>query len=384
MRHLRKFFLPAVGGALIIGFCFAARQSNTIGAQVTPLTYPQIITALNTTLPNNAFKTKEQLIAFLIADIRRRKVDRPLTQDREDDLRQAGATDELIQVIRANSPSVRPSPTPAPTRTRTPTPTPTPKPTQTPQTRPKQIKNTIGMEFVLIPAGTFLMGSRETESGRLPNEGPQHRVSIDYEFYLGKYEVTQAQWQSVMGSPHAGMKGLDPDFFGGDLPVVRLSWNDAKAFINKLNAMDTRYTYRLPSEAEWEYAARAGTQTRFYWGDDPGFTSLCKYANVKDYSRCPDGYKRTAPIKTYLPNDFGLYNMTGNVWEWCEDIWQPTYHNAGTDGSPNLTVGDTGMHAQRGGSWADNPEAVRTAVRGGDLPSDRNDEDGFRLVAVVK
>jgi formylglycine-generating enzyme required for sulfatase activity len=209
-------------------------------------------------------------------------------------------------------------------------------------------------------------------------------VNINYEFYLGKFEVTQAQWKAVMGSVHSGMKGLDSEFFGNDLPVVRISWDDAKTFVDRLNSMDDRYTYRLPSEAEWEYAARAGTQTRFYWGDDPDFTSLCKYANVKDYSGCPDGYKRTAPIKTYLPNAFGLYDMTGNVWEWCEDIWQLGYREVPTDGSPNLTVGDSSKRAQRGGSWADHPRDTRLATRGGDLPSDRNDEDGFRLVAIPR
>lgn len=373
MLNLRHLIPLAAGFAFVVLFVLASWKPDAAGAQVTPLTYPQIITALNTSLPNAAFQTKEQLIEFLIKDVRRRKVDRPLTDDREADLRQAGATDELIEAIRANSPSVKPTPKPLPTRTRTPTPSPTP------ESRPREFRNAIGMEFVLIPRGSFMMGN-----DRSPNEGPEHRVNINYEFYLGKFEVTQEQWQEVMGSPHAGMKGLDSAFFGDDLPVVRLSWNDARAFISRLNRLDTKYTYRLPSEAEWEYAERAGTQTRFYWGDDPDFGMLCKYANVKDYSRCPDGYRRTAPPKTYLPNEFGLYNMTGNVWEWCEDVWAPNYNNVPADGSPNLTYGDIGMRAQRGGSWADDPQKLSSAARGGDLPTDRNDEDGFRLVAIYK
>jgi formylglycine-generating enzyme required for sulfatase activity len=377
MLHSRKFILPIIGVFLLFGFCFDAWLSHA-SAQVTPLTYPQIITALNTAIPNDAFKTKAQLITFLIGDIRRRKVDKPLTDDREADLRQAGATNELIEVIRANSPSSRPTPSPTPVSTRTPRPTPTP----TPSTLPKQIRNAIGMEFVLIPPGSFIMGSPESEKDRKADEGPQHRVNINYGFYMGKYEVTQGQWKAVIGRAHPGMNGLDPEFVGDDLPVVRISWNDAKMFVETLNSQDRTYMYRLPSEAEWEYTARAGTKTRFYWGDDPKFSALCKYANVKDYSDCPDGYKRTAPVRSYAPNAFGLYNMTGNVWEWCIDIWQDNYQNTPTDGAPNVTAG--AKRVQRGGSWADDPRNVRSAVRGGDLPTDRNDEDGFRLVAAPR
>ncbi|HKX83450.1 MAG TPA: hypothetical protein VJL58_04445, partial [Pyrinomonadaceae bacterium] len=177
MLHFRKFVLPVVGVFLLFGSCFDIWRSQS-SAQVTPLTYPQIITALNTAIPNDAFKTKSQLINFLITDIKRRKVDRPLTDDREADLRQAGATNELIEVIRANSPSSRPTPTPVPTRTPRPSPTPsrTPDPVPTPTSFPRQIRNSIGMEFVLIQPGSFLMGSPESEEGRSPNEGPQHRV----------------------------------------------------------------------------------------------------------------------------------------------------------------------------------------------------------------
>jgi formylglycine-generating enzyme required for sulfatase activity len=378
MRHFRKFILPSVGGLLLLGFCSVAWLSHTASAQISPLTYPQIITALNTPVPNDAFKTKAQLIAFLIADVRKRKVDKPLTDDREDDLRQAGATDELIEVIRANSPASRPTPTPVPTRTPPRTPTPTPGT----RTLPKQIRNSIGMEFVLIPPGAFVMGSSKGERDRNADEGPQHPVSIKYGFYMGKFEVTQGQWKAVMGRPHAGMNGLDPEFIGDDLPVVRISWNDAKMFVDELNSKDSVLMYRLPSEAEWEYTARAGTKTRFFWGDDPKFRMLCKYANVKDFSDCPDGSKRTAHVRSYAPNAFGLHNMTGNVWEWCLDIYQDSYQNTPTDGAPNLTAG--AKRVQRGASWADEAKNARVAVRGGDLPTDRNDEDGFRLVAAPK
>jgi formylglycine-generating enzyme required for sulfatase activity len=178
---------------------------------------------------------------------------------------------------------------------------------------------------------------------------------------------------------------LDDRFKENDnQPVVRISWSDAKDFITRLNDKNDGYRYRLPSEAEWEYAARAGTQTRFYWGDDLNFASLCRYANVKDYSDCKDNYYRTAPVGRYLPNAFGLYDMTGNAWEWCEDIWQDNYENLPTDGSANLAIGNSSMRVQRGGSWADAPKYTRTAARGGDNPTDRNDEDGFRLVVELR
>ena len=398
MRLDRRSVSCAVLLATIASLCFVGFYERVADAQTRPITYPQLITALGSKIPNPTFKTKEQLITFLIADVKKRKVDKPLTQDREDDLRQAGATDELIEVIRANSPGIVSTPTatptptprrsPTPIRTITPIPTPTRTATPTPLPTPawpRQVRNAIGMEFLLIPPGTFLMGSPENEADRNPNEGPQHRVRIGYAFYMGRYEVTQAQWRAVMGTPHEGMRGLSSEFFGDNYPVVRLSWSDAKAFVDRLNSMDRQLRYRLPSEAEWEYAARGGTQDRFYWGDDPDYQQLCKYANVKDDSGCRDGYRRNGPVGSYQPNGYGLYDMTGNVWEWCEDIWHPEgYDDAPTDGSPNMTGGDGSRRTQRGGSWADPPGNARIAARGGDLPTDRNDEDGFRIVAIPR
>jgi len=386
MGHFRWLVLSFIVVVLLAG----AWRTEETSAQNRPLTYPEIVTALNTAVPNSAFRTKAQLIAFLIKDIERRRVDKPLTSDREDDLRQAGATENLIAAIKANSPlPATPTPTPTPTPKATPaiTPTPlrTPKPTPTPvATRPRVFRNTAGMDFVLIPGGTFTIGSPANERGRMLDEGPQHQVAIGYDFYMGKFEVTQAQWRSVMGSDFDGMSGLHSEFFGDDMPVVRIAWVDAKAFVDRLNEIDNRYTYRLPSEAEWEYAERAGTETRFYWGDDSGFFELCRYANVKDFQNCDDGHRFTARVGSYQPNAFGLYDMDGNVWEWCEDIWQPGYTNVPTDGSPNLTYGDQRKRTQRGGSWADPAAQARSASRGGDSPTDRNDEDGFRLVAIPK
>lgn len=383
MTHLYKIsFLSAVF-LLLSGFSFWQWQKTE--AQTKPLTYPEIITALNSRLPNGAFKTRAQVIDFLIAQIQKRKVDKPLTSDREDDLRQAGATQPLIEAIRSNSPNLStPTPTPVPVLTPTRTPTPTPTLPPPPSETAKQIKNSIGMEFVLIPSGSFLMGSTNGEKDRDKNESPQHPVTIRYNFYMGKYEVTQAQWKAVTGSLPEGMSDAEPGFIGDNLPVVRISWNDAKAFIAKLNAKNDGYTYRLPSEAEWEYAARAGTKTRFYWGDDLNFSSLCRYANVEDLDKCPDNFRQTAPVGTYLPNNFGLYDMGGNVWEWCEDIWQNDYNNLPADGSPNLTRGDADYHVLRGGSWHGNPWYARSAYRNKDPLTRRILNNGLRLAVNVK
>ena len=386
MPQTRRFLLISIGFILIFGLFYAAREARFAAAQTKPLTYPEIITALNSRLPNRVFRNKTQLINFLINDIKKRKVDKPLTRDREDDLRQAGATEQLIQTIRTNSPPV-PPPTATPTALPTPVPTPrTPTPTPTPTPKPRQLGNSIGMEFALIPPGSFMMGSPDSERDRSRSEGPLRRVTINYDFYIGRHEVTIGQWRAVAGDLPDGMKvNLDAKFKeNDDQPVVRVSWNDARDFIAQLNARNDGFTYRLPSEAEWEYAARARSQSRFFWGDDPDFSLLCKYANVKNYSGCLDGYQRTAPVGSYLPNGFGLYDVSGNVWEWCEDIWQDGYNNLPTDGSANLTTGDARRRVQRGGSWADSQKNTRSASRGGELPTDRNDEDGFRLVAVPK
>ena len=387
MRHFRRVFSFSALSLLTLALCLSVWQTPTAPTQNAPLTYPEIVTALNTKLPNQSFKNKTELINWLIIQIKQRKVDKPLTKDREEDLRQAGATEALINAIRANSPPIStPTPTPKPTPTIKPTPTPKTTPTPTSTRKSKEIKNSIGMEFVLVPSGSFMMGASENEKDGNQTERPQHRVSFDYDFYVGKYEVTIGEWKKIMGDLPEGMKtNLDAKFKENDSqPVVRISWNDAKDFIARLNAKNDAYKYRLPSEAEWEYAARAGTQTRFYWGDDLKFTSLCQYANVKDYSDCKDNYVRTAPVGKYAPNAFGLYDMTGNVWEWCEDIWNESYNNLPSDGSANLAIGDSNRRVQRGGSWADAPKFTRIAARGADAPTDRNDEDGFRIIAEFR
>ncbi len=175
--------------------------------------------------------------------------------------------------------------------------------------------NSIGMEMVLIPAGTFLMGSPDSEGQRFDNEGPQHLVRISKPFYLGKYPVTQAQWQAVMGS--------NPSHFRGDnLPVESVSWIDCQEFVRVLSEKYSA-NYCLPSEAEWEYACRAGTTTAFAWGDSLS-SHLTNFDGNHPYGDAPKGkfIRQTTPVGSYLPNAWGIYDMHGNVWEWCQSKYK--------------------------------------------------------------
>ena len=195
----------------------------------------------------------------------------------------------------------------------------------------KSRKNSMGMEFMGIPAGTFLMGSPKNEDEREKDETP-HSVTLSQGFWLGKYEVTQLQWKTVMGSVPESCYEKN-DLKGDNRPVVCVSWEDVQEFINKLNALGQE-KYRLPTEAEWEYAARAGTADAFFFGKDEN--DLCKYGNGKDpwaqvwmgKTMCKDYIKGTTKVGKFEPNDFGLHDTAGNVWEWVSD-WYGDYSNAG-------------------------------------------------------
>jgi formylglycine-generating enzyme required for sulfatase activity len=234
--------------------------------------------------------------------------------------------------------------------------------------------NSIGMELVYIPAGEFMMGSNAYDS-----EKPIRRVTIAEGFWMGKYEVTQGQWRSVMGN--------NPSHFsncGADCPVEQVSWNDTKEFISRLNARNDGFVYSLPTEAQWEYAARAGTTTAFAFGDSLSSTQANFDGNYP-YGNAPKGpyLERTTKVGSYKPNAWGLYDMHGNVWEWVEDIYKSDgYGGLPTDGSANVTRGDSSFRVLRGGSWFNLGDDARSAYRGGSSPTGRDLNDlGFRVVA---
>ena len=182
--------------------------------------------------------------------------------------------------------------------------------------------------MVVIPAGSFLMGSPEGEEGRLDREGPQHPVTIGAPFALGKYEVTFDEWDACVAAGGCEHRPDDQGWGRGTRPVINVSWEDAHQYVAWLSG-ETGETYRLPSEAEWEYAARAGTTTRYFWGDgeDPACGSANIYDQVgkaaDDYGGasfgCDDGFAETAPAGSFRANAFGLHDVSGNVWEWVED-----------------------------------------------------------------
>lgn len=222
------------------------------------------------------------------------------------------------------------------------------------------------MDFVWIDPGVFMMGSPEDEIYG------QQRVTLTKGFYLGTYEVTQGQWEAVMETtPWAGKQGVQSN---PKHPAVYVSWEDAHEFISKLNAADRKSLYRMPTEAEWEYAARAGTKTRWSFGDDE--SQLGNYAWYRINTTFADR-EYGQPVGTKLPNPWGLYDMHGNVWEYCQD-WGGDYP---TSAQVNPEGPSTGSNRViRGGSLSNDAKWVRSAARGSVLPGDIYFTLGFRLV----
>ncbi|MEI6371918.1 MAG: bifunctional serine/threonine-protein kinase/formylglycine-generating enzyme family protein [Nostocales cyanobacterium ELA608] len=232
----------------------------------------------------------------------------------------------------------------------------------------EDLGNGVKLEMVEIPAGTFYMGSPENEAGREDDESPQHQVTVPT-FFIGKYPLTQAQYQAIMGNNPAHFKGANR-------PVECVIWDDAVAFCQKLN-QKTGKNYKLPSEAQWEYACRAGTTTPFYFGKTIT-TDLVNYNG--EISSAPKGQyrKQTTDVGTFPPNAFGLYDMHGNVWEWCEDDWQENYINAPINGS--ALISRSNIKLLRGGSWYYYRGYCRSASRFRYYLDDLNESIGFRVV----
>jgi formylglycine-generating enzyme required for sulfatase activity len=243
----------------------------------------------------------------------------------------------------------------------------------------------IHLEMMLIPSGTFLMGSPKDELERMDREGPQHEVAIA-QFFMAKYPVTQSQWRAVAAMPQVNRE-LDPDpssFKGDNRPVEQVSWYDAVEFCARISHHTGR-PYRLPTEAEWEYACRAGTTTPFHFGETIT-TDLANYDGTHEkygsYGRGPKGKRRgeTTPVDHFdIANAFGLCDMHGNVWEWCQDHWHENYEGAPTDGSAWLTEDEKASRVYRGGSWILDPWGCRSAYRGRIDPDSRDYNFGFRV-----
>ena len=255
-----------------------------------------------------------------------------------------------------------------------------------PQILTETLPGNIKLEMVKIPAGSFLMGTEETEVIRLCKEYeidwfkcemPQHRVNLK-EFYLGKYPVTQEQYQAIMGSNPSDFKDNPKN------PVEKVSWDDAQEFCQKLKDK-TKKNYRLPSEAEWEYACRAETTTAFYFGETIS-TDQVNYDGNYTFGKGKKGVYRekTTPVGSFPANKFGLYDLHGNVWEWCEDVWRENYENAPMDGSSwNENDSQSTLRTLRGGSWFFTPRLCRSADRYRFNAGLRYDGIGFRLAVFL-
>jgi formylglycine-generating enzyme required for sulfatase activity len=236
-----------------------------------------------------------------------------------------------------------------------------------------------GLEMVAIPSGRFMMGSPASEHERYDDEGP-HEVMVS-PFFMGKYPVTQGQWRSIANTPVVEQElDSDPSEFKGDnLPVESVSWEQAQEFCARLSRKTER-SYRLPTEAEWEYACRADTTTPFHFGE----TVTGKLANYNSdviYQKEAKVKRRgqTSPVGEFAPNAFGLYDMHGNVWEWCQDDWHDSYEDAPSDGSAWISRDSSGLKVLRGGSWDYDPWYCRSS----DDPEIRIFNVGFRVVCEM-
>jgi formylglycine-generating enzyme required for sulfatase activity len=229
--------------------------------------------------------------------------------------------------------------------------------------------------MIIIPAGKFIMGSAEKETEREPSEGPQHEVTVTKAFAVSKFEVTFEEWDACTAAA-ACPRAID-HWGRGEMPVINVSWGDAKQYVNWLSQLTGKH-YRLLTESEWEYAARAGANTAYSWGNSPGMGN----GNCDGCGSRWD-LQQTAPVGSFQPNAFGLYDMHGNIWEWVEDIWHDDYNGAPTDGSAWLWSDDPSFRVVRGGSWRNESEILRAAVRRKRHTNVRFDTLGFRVARTI-
>lgn len=245
-----------------------------------------------------------------------------------------------------------------------------------------------GMEFVRMPGNCFQLGNPDKSSERFLHEKPIHEVCLD-SFWMGKYEVTNAQYKQYK-SAHNSRKMQDHSLDGDKQPVVFVSWDEAKEFAEWLTKRHKGiYSFRLPTEAEWEYSCRAGSTTIRYWGESSD--EACEYANVADevfkaklisFHNCSDGFTASAPVGSFKPNAAGLHDMLGNVWEWCEDHYGKYAYKNKEIHNPVYRKVESGINYRviRGGGWLSRPDSVRCAKRSPSPPDNQYDVLGFRLV----
>ena len=225
-----------------------------------------------------------------------------------------------------------------------------------------------GPEMVIVPAGEFWMGSKDGEGDA--DERPRHKVTIPKPFAVGRYPVTFDEWDAARAASGVSHNPFDEGWGRGRRPVINVNWDDAQAYIRWLSSK-TGQPYRLLSEAEWEYCCRAGTETAYYFGGSESDLDRHAWYSANSGSK-------THPVGEKLPNEWGLYDMHGNVWEWCEDCWNGNYHNAPADGLA-WTSGSDKYRVLRGGSWNDSPQGLRAARRSSFNPRGRYINRGFRV-----
>jgi formylglycine-generating enzyme required for sulfatase activity len=232
--------------------------------------------------------------------------------------------------------------------------------------------------MIVVPAGSFTMGSPPAEKGRGNDEGPQHAVTIANPFAVSEFELTFDEWDTCVTYGDCPQGISDGNWGRGKRPVINVTWEDARRYATWLSKI-TGKPYRLLSEAEYEYAARAGSRTIYPWGDDVGRN----HANCNGCGSAWDNVQ-TAPVGSFAANDFGLFDMIGNVWEWTEDCYHESYKGVPTDGSAwVIACTDDRRRLDRGGSWYSSPERLRSAARLGNATDYRSDNFGFRLARTL-
>jgi formylglycine-generating enzyme required for sulfatase activity len=230
-------------------------------------------------------------------------------------------------------------------------------------------------EMMIVPAGSFMMGAAEGEGGAHGDEGPLHEVRIETPFAIGRFEVTYAEWDACVAANGCNYSPQDRGWGRGNLPVTYANWVDIQSYLMWLSSL-TGHHYRLPSEAEWEYAARAGSPSSFSWGEK----MVNGYANCAGCGAASGD--RTMPVGSLKPNAFGLFDMHGNVWEWTADCWNGSFANAPRNGTA-WNVGDCDFRVLKGGAWGHEPNDLRSARRVKDKLDLRSGRRGFRVVMTL-